>query len=128
VTHGIEINNIVARSIQRRVLTRRIRDASNTTSDIYSTSSKIANNNNSRVVDDKIDKYPRSFIFDVFAKNNDELINNGQLPAKRRRRASFASSSIRIKQARTPLVANLLYDVKLYAGFTRKEEIIKDHE
>ena len=92
-----EIDDIVARSTQRGALNRRARDVSNTTSDVYSTSPEIADSNDGRAVDDGIDKYARPFVFDVFAKDNDELINDGQLSAKRRRRASSASSSVRIE-------------------------------
>jgi hypothetical protein len=67
----------VARSTQRRALTHRIRDASNTTSDIYSISLKIADSNDGRAVDGRIDKRSYSFVFDVFAEDNDELINDG---------------------------------------------------
>src|SRR5580698_9466124 len=49
------------------------------------------------------------------------LLTTGQLPAKRRRRASSASSSVRTKQARTPPVVNLPHDIELHTGFTRKE-------
>src|SRR5271170_5101513 len=72
-----EINNIVARSTQRRALTRRVRDASNTTSDTYSASPEIADSNDGRAVDDETDKHPRPFVFDVFVEDNNELINDG---------------------------------------------------
>jgi hypothetical protein len=111
----------VAQSTQRGAPNRRARDASNTTSE-------IADSNDDRAVDDVADKRPRPFVFDVFAENDDELINNGQPPAKRRRRASSASSSVRTEQARTPPVINLSHDVELPAGFTRKEETMEGHE
>jgi hypothetical protein len=67
-------------------------------------------------------------VFDVFAEDDDELVNDGQPSAKRRRRASSASSSVRTEQARTPPVVNLPHDVELHAGFTRKEETMEGHE
>jgi hypothetical protein len=117
----------VARSTQRGAPNRRARDASNTTSNVYSASPEIADSNDGRAVDDVADKRPRPFVFDVFAEDNNELINNGQPPAKRRRRASSASS-VRTEQARTPPVINLPHDVELHAGFTRKEETMEGHE
>jgi hypothetical protein len=84
----------VARFTQRGALNRRTRDASNTTSNVYPASPEIADSNDGRAVDDGTDKRPHHFVFDVFAEDNDELINDGQLPAKRRRRASSASSSV----------------------------------
>jgi hypothetical protein len=118
----------VARSTQRGALTRRTRDASNTTSDVYSASPKIADSDDGRAVDGRIDKRPYPFVFDVFAEDNDELVNDGQPPAKRQRRASSASSSVRTEQARIPFVANLLHGVELHVGFTRKEETMKGYE
>jgi hypothetical protein len=87
----------VARFTQREAPTRRVKDASNTTSDAYSASPEIADSDDSRTVDDKTDKRARPFVFDVFAEDDDELINDDQLSAKQRRRASSASSSVRIK-------------------------------
>ena len=74
---------------------RRARVASNTISDVYSASPEIADSDDGRAVDDATDKRPRPFVFDVFAEDDDEPVNDGQLPAKRRRRASSASSSVR---------------------------------
>jgi hypothetical protein len=62
---------------------RRIKNTLNTASDILFIFLKIANNNDSRIVDDKIDKRLYPFIFDIFAKDNDRLINDGQPLAKR---------------------------------------------
>jgi hypothetical protein len=118
----------VTRSTQRGALNRCARDASNTTSDTYSVSPEIADSNDGRAVDDGTDKRPHPFVFDVFAEDDDELINDGQSPAKRRRRASSASSSVRTEQAETPPVVNLSHDVELHAGFTRKEETMEGHE
>jgi hypothetical protein len=59
-------------------------------------------------IDDVTDKYPRPLVFDVFAEDKNELVNNGQPPAKRLRRASFASSSVRPED--------------------RKEEMLDGHE
>jgi hypothetical protein len=70
----------------------------------------------------------RPFVFDIFAEDDDELVNDGQPPAKRRRRASSASLSVRTEQARTSPVVNLPHDVELHAGFTRKEETMEGHE
>jgi hypothetical protein len=67
----------VARFIQREALTRRVKNALNITGDTHSAFSEIADNNNSRTVDDKIDKFARFFVSDVFAEDNDELINDG---------------------------------------------------
>jgi hypothetical protein len=111
----------VTRSTQRKALTRYVRDASSLISDVYSASPEIADSNNSRAVDDRTNKRPRPFVFDVFAEDDDELINDGQLTAKRRRRAS-SDSSVRTEQARTPPVVNLPHDVELHADFTRKED------
>ena len=105
-----------------------IKDTSNTTNDVHSTSLEIVDSNNSYIINDRINKCPYPFIFDIFAEDNNELINNGQPPAKRQCRASSASSSVYIKQARTPPVVNLLHSVELYAGFTRKEETIKSYK
>jgi hypothetical protein len=120
----------VAPLIQRGALTRYTRDASNTTRDIRFASPEIADNNDGRTIDDKTDKRARPFVFDVFAEDDNELIDDGQPPAKRRRRASSASSSssVRTEQARTPPVANLPHGVELHAGFTRKEETMEGHE
>jgi hypothetical protein len=106
---------------------RRTRDTSNTASDTPSASPEIADSNDGRIVDDGTDKRPHPFVF-VFAEDDDGLINDGQPPAKRWRRASSASSSVRIEQARTPPVVNLPHDVELYADFTREEETMEGHE
>jgi hypothetical protein len=71
------------------------------------------------------DKHPYSFVFDVFAEDNDGLLNDGQSPAKRWRRASSASSLVRNEQDRTPPVVNLSHDVELHADFTREEETME---
>src|SRR5437763_11439963 len=97
-------------------------------SNIHSTSPEIADSNDGCTVDDGTDKCACPFVFDVFAEDNDELINDSQPPAKRQYRASSTSSSVRTEQARTPPVVNLLHGVELYAGFTRKEETIEGYE
>jgi hypothetical protein len=50
----------------------------------HSASPEIAGSNNGRVDDDGAGKHPRPFMFDVFAEDNDGLINDGRPPAKRR--------------------------------------------
>ena len=67
-------------------------------------------------------------MFDVFAEDDDGLVSDIQPRAKRRRRASSASSSVRSEQARTLPVVNLPHGVELHAGFTRKEETMEGHE
>jgi hypothetical protein len=81
-----------------------------------------------RAVDDGTDQRPRPFVFDVFAEDDDELDNDGQPPAKRRRRASSVSSPVRTEQAQTPPITNLPQGVELHASFTRKEETMEGHE
>jgi hypothetical protein len=107
---------------------RRARVASNTISDVHSASPEIAGSDDGRAVDDGTDKRPHPFVFDVFAEDDDELVNDGQPPAKRRRRTSSTSSSVRTEQARTPPVVNLPHDIELHAGFARKEETMEGHE
>jgi hypothetical protein len=69
---------------------RYIRDISNTASDIFFIFLKIADSNDGRIVEDGTDKRSYPFMFDIFAKNDDGLINDGQPLAKRWRRAFFA--------------------------------------
>jgi hypothetical protein len=56
------------------------------------------------------DKRPRSLVSDVFAEDENGLVNNGQPPAKRPHRASSASSSVRPED------------------LNRKEEMLDGHE
>jgi hypothetical protein len=108
---------------------RRARDAANTASSVYSASPEIADSNDSRVIDNGIDKRPRLFVFDVFAEDDDVLGNDGQPPAKRWRRASSASSSVRAGEARTPPVINLPHDVGLGAALNRDADMLEEgHE
>src|SRR2546430_15428637 len=51
------------------------------------------------------------FVFDVFAEDDDGLVNDGQPPAKRRRRASSAASSVRPGEAWTPPVVESPHDI-----------------
>ena len=74
---SIEIDNIVARSTQHGALMRRLRDASNTVSDTPSTFPEIADSNDGRTVDDGTDKRPHTFVFDVFAEDDDGFIDDG---------------------------------------------------
>jgi hypothetical protein len=67
-------------------------------------------------------------VFDVFAEDDDGLIDDGQPPAKRWRRASSTSSSVHTDQARTPPVVNLPHGVELHADSTREEETMEGHE
>jgi len=67
-------------------------------------------------------------VFDVFAKDVDGLINDGQPPAKQRRRASSASSSVRPAEIRAPAVVDLPHDVGPRADLNREEEMLDDHE
>ena len=66
---------------------------------------EIADSIDGRSVDDATDKQPLPL---VFAKDENGLVNNGQPPAKRPRRASSASSSARLED--------------------RKEEMLDSHE
>ena len=61
----------------------RLRDTSNTSSDTPSASPEIVDSNDGRTVDDGTDKRPHPFVFDVFAEDDDGLIDDGQPPAKR---------------------------------------------
>jgi hypothetical protein len=56
---------------------------------------EIADDVDGTAVDDVTDKHPRLLAFDVFAEDENRLVNNGQPSAKRLRRVSSASSSIR---------------------------------
>jgi hypothetical protein len=67
-------------------------------------------------------------MFDVFAEDDDGLVNDGQPPAKRRRRASSAASSVRRGEAWTPPVVESPHDIGLYADLNREEEMLDDHE
>jgi hypothetical protein len=66
-------------------------------------------------------------VFDVFAKDNDGLVNDGQPPAKRRRRASYAASSVRPGEVWTPLVVASPHDAGLYTDLNR-EGMLDDYE
>ena len=46
-------------------------------SDTHSASPKIADSDDGRIVDDGTDKRARPFVFDVFAEDDDELVNDG---------------------------------------------------
>jgi len=102
------------------VLTRRASYAFNTAS-AYSPFPEIADSNDGIVINDAADQYPRSLVFDGFAEDDDRLAHGDRPPSKRRRRAPTASSSVRTKQVRTPLVVNLPHGVGLNADFTRGE-------
>jgi hypothetical protein len=69
-------------------------------------------------------------VFDIFAEHDDGLISDVQPPAKRRRRVSFVSSSVRIEQALTPLVVALSHDVELeeISEKHQEEKTLDDHE
>jgi hypothetical protein len=88
----------------------------------------IVDSNNGRADDDGTGKHPRPFVLDVFAEDNDGLVNDGQPPAKRRCRASSAASSVRPGEAWTPPVVESLHDIGLYADLNREEEMLDDHE
>src|SRR5271170_729133 len=75
---------------------------------------EIADSNDGHAVNDGTDKRPRPFLFDVFAEEDDRLVDDGRPPAKWRCRASSASSSVRAEQAQTLFVVNLPHDVGLY--------------
>jgi hypothetical protein len=60
-------------------------------------------------------------------KTNDGLVNDGQPPAKRRRRASFAASSVRPGEVWTPLSVASPHDAGLYTHLNR-EGVLDDHE
>jgi hypothetical protein len=85
------------------------RDTSNTAI-AHSPLPEIADSIDGRVVDDVTAKRPRPLTSDVFAEDENGLVNNGQPPAKRPRRASSASSSVRPEDP------------------NRKEEMSGDHE
>jgi hypothetical protein len=77
---------------------------------------------------DGTDKRP-SFVFDVFAEDDDCLVSAVQPRAKRRRRASSASLWVRTGQAPTPLVVNLSHDVGLEeVSDLNWEETLDGHE
>ena len=78
------MDEIGAPSNQHEVLIRHARDISNTWI-AHSLSPETADSNDSRTVDDRTDKCPRPFVFDVFAEDVDGLVNDGQPLAKRRR-------------------------------------------
>jgi hypothetical protein len=62
---------------------RCIRDIANPASGAHSASPEIADSNNSCVADDRTDKRPRPFLFDVFAEGDEGLVDDGQPLAKR---------------------------------------------
>jgi hypothetical protein len=66
---------------------RHARDTSNTAI-AHSPLPEIADSIDGRAVDDVTAKRPRPLTFDVFAEDENGLINNGQSPVKRPRRAS----------------------------------------
>jgi hypothetical protein len=88
---------------------RHARDTSNTAI-AHSPLPEIADSIDGRAVDDVTDKHPRPLVFDVFTEDENGLVNNGQPPAKRLRRASSASSSVRPED------------------LNRKEEMLDRHE
>jgi hypothetical protein len=61
--------------------------------------------NDGGVVDERTDQRPRPF---VFSKDDDRPLNDGQSPAKRRRRASSASSLMHPGKVRTPPVTKVV--------------------
>jgi hypothetical protein len=67
---------------------RRTRDTPNPASGTHSASLEIADSSDGRSVDDGTDKRPRPFVFDVFAEDDEGLVDDGQPPAKRWHRAS----------------------------------------
>jgi hypothetical protein len=69
---------------------RHARDTSNTAI-AHSPLPEIADSIDGRAVDDVTGKRPRPLVFDVSAEDENGLVNNGQSPAKRPRRASSAS-------------------------------------
>jgi hypothetical protein len=79
-------------------------------------------------LEDGTDKGSPPFVFDVFAEDDDGVINNVQPPAKRQRRAFSASSSVRTEQASTPLVVNLLNDVGPCADPNQEEKTLDGHD
>jgi hypothetical protein len=85
------------------------RDTSNTAT-AHSPLPEIADSIDGRAVDDATDKHPRPLVFDVFAEDENGLVNNDQSLAKRPRRASSVSSSARPED------------------LTREEEILDGHE
>jgi hypothetical protein len=115
----------VARFTQHRAPARH---ATNTASVAHSPSSKIADSNDGRAVNDGINKCPCPFLFDVFAEDDDGLVDNGRPPAKRRCRASSASSSVRAEQAQT--LSSLIYHTMLgsIADLNHNGEVLDDHE
>jgi hypothetical protein len=88
---------------------RHARDTSNTVI-AQSPLPEIVDSTDGRAVDDMTDKRPRPLVFDVFAEDENGLVKNGQPPAKRPRRASSASSSVRPED------------------LNRKEEMLDCHE
>jgi hypothetical protein len=87
---------------------RHARDTSNTVI-AHSPLPEIADSIDGHAVD-MTDKRPRSLVSDVFAEDENGLVNNGQPPAKRPHRASSASSSVRPED------------------LNRKEEMLDGHE
>jgi hypothetical protein len=79
----------------------------------HSASPEIAYSNDGRADDDRADKRARPFVFDVFAEDDDGLINDGQPPAKRPYRASSATSSVRPREAWAPPVVESPHDIGL---------------
>jgi hypothetical protein len=67
-------------------------------------------------------------VFDVFTEDDDVLVIEGQPPAKRRRRAQPASSSVHPEEVRTPLVVNSRHDVGPYADLKHGGVMSDDHE
>ena len=118
-----QIDRVVAPSDQHEALMRHARDTWDTAT-AQSASPEIADSNNGRTGDDGAGKHP---LFDVFAEDNDGLVNDGQSPAKRRRRASSAASSVCSEEVWTPLVVVSPHDAGLYTDLN-PEEMLDDHE
>ncbi len=72
----------VAPSSQYEAPMRSERDASNPAIAL-SLSAEIADSDDGRAIDDRTDKYPEPFGFDVFVENNNVLVSEDRLLAKR---------------------------------------------
>jgi GTP-dependent phosphoenolpyruvate carboxykinase len=49
---------------------------------IYFISPEIVDSDNSCTINNRINKHPYIFVFNIFAKDNNKFINDGQLLAK----------------------------------------------
>jgi hypothetical protein len=97
----------MAPSDQHEAPMHHARDISNTAI-AHSPLPEVADSIDGRATDDVTDKHPHPLVFDVFAGDENGLVNNGQPPAKRPRRAS--STSVRPED------------------LNRKEEMLDGHE